>query len=229
LPLKELVMKRNVLLSLVLFSATAVSAQEVTFGTAPQPATWSDSGVFESRIAAATLSVRRTKSVCVAGDALEVTYTDASEAAVIGKTYAVTPRAVTYPGGALPSQEEIAFVRRDNLSSGTFRALAPILAGRTIAVGSSIEPGAKDAAALMSGSSAMRIAKLVLTLRSVEDGVATFDVTMTAKAEQQAALTLTGTFEVRTADSRARRMEMNGDITAPRFTGHASMKTEYAF
>ena len=70
---------------------------------------------------------------------------------------------------------------------------------------------------------------LALTLRSVADGVATFDVSTTIDAERRMSVVLNGTLEVMMATSLPRRYQVAGAIRSAQVAGSAAMQIEYAF
>jgi hypothetical protein len=187
--------RKIILIALVLlFTATAASAQTVSFGSStPLPGVTdrNDDASYDTAITTAaggksattTRSVTRSKTCRVleidnAGrmDAVQVTYGSASHAGVAGKSYRVTPNGVTYLGGAAPPAAEAAFVRADNASFSQFRAFDRIFGGKTFTVGQSFTPNKHDAEELLNVAAGTRLRSIALTLRSVSDGVATFDI-----------------------------------------------------
>lgn len=232
----------NIILIAMLLTTGTASAQ-VTFQASeltPQTA-WSENASYETSISAqagqSTTSavhnnVMREKTCKVlevdgAGriDAVQVTYGSSSNGDVSGRSYIVTPHDVSYAAGGAPSGEELRFVRSDNASFGQFRALGRIFGGRTFNVGQSFEPNKNDAEELVNVAAGTRLRSMALTLRSVANGVAKFDVSMTMESDPKEkksgkaanggmTLTLDGELEVTVATSRPLRLEARGLLSA---------------
>lgn len=254
------------LIALLLIAGTA-SAQ-VTFqaaGIAAQTS-WSETASYASNIntragesaaAGVTSSVSHDKSCTVleidhAGRiaTMRVTYGSASNAAVAGRSYIVTPQEVRYAAGGTPSDAERRFVRGDNSGFSQFRALERIFGGRTVAIGQSFQPNKNDAEELVNVAAGTRLRSMALTLRSVANGVATFDLSMTMESDPkekksgkaangQMTLTLDGELAVTVATSRPVRLEASGALQARTkkadgsrigdATGEVTMRRAYAF
>lgn len=235
----------NITLTLIALLLTAgVASAQVTFHSSeltPQTS-WSENASYETSISAqagqsTTSEVRndvtREKTCKVlevdgAGriDAVLITYGSASNGDVSGRSYIVTPKDVSYAsGGGAPSGEELRFVRSDNASFGQFRALDRIFGGKTFNVGQSFEPNKNDAEELVNAAGGTRLRSMALTLRSVANGVATFDVSMTMESDPKEkkngkaanggmTLTLDGELEITVATSRPVRLEASGPLNA---------------
>ena len=250
-----------------LFAATIASAEEVTFHAVPATSglSWTDSSSYSTSTTVSAgvgapvtnhYSVTRSKTcraleVGADGriDSVEVSYGASSNGTVAGKRYVVSGADVTYAAGGAPSDEEVAFVRGDNAQLGQFRALERIFDGATIAIGASFHPKKQDADDMLSFP-AGRIRNVALTLRSVTNGVAAFDVSMSVesdakekKSKKAAAggmtMTLDGTLEMSVATSRPVSFDVSGPITvsvkkangarAADGSGTLSIQSEYGF
>jgi len=254
-------------IAVFLFAATFASASDVTFTASPAAPglTWNDASSYAT---SATLSAgsatpvttassaTRTKTcraLEVGGDgrieSVEVSYAAASNAAVAGRSYVVTPQQVTYAGGGSPSEAEVEFVRGDNAQFGRFRALERIFDGRTVSIGASFAPKKQDADELFEFPGG-RVNSVALTLRSVLNGVATFDISMSVesdakekKSKKAAAggmsMTLDGTLTLSVATSRPMSFDVSGPISvnvkkangvrAASGSGTLSIHTDYDF
>jgi len=183
-------------------------------------------------------------------DSVEVTYNAASKPSVAHHSYVVTPSGVTYSGGGTPSAEEVAYVRADNAQFGQFRALERIFDGETIAIGSSFSPKKKDAEELLNVGESLRLRSMALTLRSVSDGVARFDVSIGIDADPKEkkskksatgamSMTLDGTLLVTVATARPVLLDVSGPLQmnvkkpdgghAADGSGNAAMRIDYTF
>lgn len=246
-------MNRSMMFTAIVLISTAMSAQTVSFGLAPQMTSWSDTASSDSQLivngsksanATATRTVNRSKTTCVvAADAkgraesVLVTYAAATRdgvgLSVAGREYLVRRTAknivVTYADGTAPDAEEAAFVASDNTHFARFAAMQRIFAGKTFTVGTSFQPSAIDATELANLSDGSRVRNLALTLRSVTDGVATFDVSATIDAERRMSVVLNGTLEVMVATSLPRRYQVAGAIRSAQVAGSAAMQIDYAF
>ena len=227
--------------TLILFFAVTAFAQTATFPAGSDVTAWSEDATSTIALQASALtdarthstpsslsrSVQRSKS-CSATlgsngsiDALTVTYTNSPVGA---SSYVVTPHDVTYASGGAPSAEEVEFVRSDNASFGRFRALNKVFGGKTFAAGAVVKVNHKDAEALFNIEEGTRVADIDVTLRSVEDGVATFDVTMTLESNAREKKTgeagagklttaLGGTLSMDLATTHPVRLELTGSIS----------------
>lgn len=267
-------MKRTINITLIALLLTALpftagAATQVTFGSLEPVAgqtTWTETAAYETRIvanagestsSAVNNKVMHEKTCKVleldgAGriDVVLVTYSAASNGAVSGRSYVVTPDGVDYAAGGTPSDEELRFVRGDNASFGQFRALDRIFGGQTFTIGESFEPKKNDAEELINVAAGTQLRSMALTLRSVANGVATFDVSMTMdsnpkeKKSGKAAnggmtLKMDGTLDVTVATSRPVRLEAGGPLKASTkksdgtrigdASGDVSMRRTYAF
>lgn len=236
-------MNRTIHIILIAIFIAGTASAQVTFQSSelmPQTS-WSENASYETRISAqagqSTTSaihnnVMHEKTCTVlevdgAGriDAVQVTYGSSSNDHVSGRSYIVTPHDVSYAAGGAPSGEELRFVRSDNASFSQFRALGRIFGGRTFNVGQSFEPNKNDAEELVNVAAGTRLRSMALTLRSVANGVAKFDVSMTMESDPKEkksgksanggmSLTLDGELEVTVATSRPVRLEASGPLTA---------------
>ena len=246
-------MKRTMIFTAIVLFSAAISAQPVSFGSAPQVTSWTDTASADSSLtvngaksanAAATRMVNRSKTTCVvAADAkghiefVEVTYAAATRngvgLSVAGRQYLVLRSAkgilVTYADGTTPDAEETAFVAGDNAYFARFGAMQRIFAGKTFTVGTSFQPSAADAAELANLANGSHVRNLALTLRSVDDGVATFDVSTSIDAERGMKVVWNGTLEVSVATSLPKRFQVAGAIRSEQVAGSSSMEIEYAF
>jgi hypothetical protein len=261
-------MKRNLIFAALLSIATAASAESVTFGNAtPQPGItqWDDDATYAMSVttnaggksASASRNVTRSKTCRLlqldpAGrmDAVEVAYDGASNASVAGKRYRVTPQSVTYADGSAAPAAEATFVRSDNASFSQFRALKRIFGGGTFAVGDSFTPNRNDAEELLNVAAGTRLRSIALTLRSVSDGIATFDISMTLesnpkqKKSSKAAggemtMTLDGTLKMTVATAWPLQLDVDGPLHgntkkangshAGDASGTASIRIDYGF
>ena len=246
-------MKRTMIFTAIVLLSTAISAQTVSFGPAPQVTSWADTASSDSSLsvngsksanATASRTVSRSKTTCVvAADArgsiesVEVTYAAATRDGVglpvAGRQYlvrrAVNGIVVTHADGTAPDAEETSFVAGDNTHFARFAAMQRIFAGKTFAVGTSFQLSPVDATELANLSDGSRVRNLALTLRSVVDGVATFDVSTTIDAERRMSVVLNGTLEVMVATSLPRRYQVAGAIRSAQVAGTAAMQIEYAF
>ena len=169
---KEQAMKRTMIFTAIVLLSTAISAQTVSFGPAPQVTSWTDTASSDSSLsvngsksanATASRTVSRSKTTCVvAADArgriesVEVTYAAATRdgvgLTVAGRQYLVRRAAngvvVTHADGTAPDAEETAFVAGDNTHFARFAAMQRIFAGKTFAVGTSFQLSPIDATEL---------------------------------------------------------------------------------
>jgi hypothetical protein len=264
-------MNRKVILTALalLLAATTVSAQNVSFTSLPPVAgqtEWTESASYETSIqsvadtktANTSRTVDRAKTCRVlaidgAGriDSVAVTYSASSNPAVNGRSYVVTPNNVSYATGGTPPPQEAQFVRADNAGFGQFRAIDKIFGGQTFTINRSFSPNRNFAEELLNVANGMQLSAISLTLRSVTDGVARFDLSMTVesspkvKKNAEAApggmnMVLNGTLDVTTATSRPVLLDVAGNInavtknkkngaTAGSATGSTAIRIEYAF
>jgi hypothetical protein len=262
-------MKRTINITLIaLFFTAGVASAQVTFQSSEIAAqtSWSELASYEMSITARAGQSKTTSSsnnathekTCTvldvdgAGriDAVQVTYGSASNGNVSGRSYIVTPRNVSYAGGGAPTEDELRFVRGDNASFGQFRALDRIFGGRTFNIGQSFEPNRNDAEELVNVAAGTRLRSMALTLRSVANGIATFDVSMKMESDPkekksgnaaagQMTLTLDGELDVTVATSRPVRLEASGVLNARTkkadgsrigdATGDVTIRRSYAF
>jgi hypothetical protein len=237
-------MNRTINITLIaLLLTTGVASAQVTFHSseiAPQTS-WSENASYETSINAragestssqvsndvSNEKMCKVLEVDGAGriDAVQVTYGSASNGDVSGRSYIVTPQGVSYAAGGAPSGDELRFVRGDNASFSQFRALDRIFGGKTFNVGQSFEPNRNDAEELVNVAEGTRLRSMALTLRSVANGVAKFDVSMTMESDPKEkksgnaangdmTLTLDGELDVTVATSRPVRLEASGPLTA---------------
>lgn len=223
---------------IALFFAASIASAQVTFHSSEIAVqmSWSEIATYETSIHAQSgqsttsdvnHSVTREKTCKVldvdnAGriDAVHVTYDSASNGDVSGRSYVVTPRDVSYAAGGAPSGDELRFVRSDNASFGQFRALDRIFGGKTFTIGQSFEPNKNDAEELVNIAAGTQLKAMALTLRSVANGVATFDLSMTIESDPKEkksgkmTLVLDGQLDVTIATSRPVRLEASGPIQA---------------
>lgn len=250
------------------FTASAASGQ-VTFSSLEPVAgqtSWTETSSYETSIIAkagesttSTInsSVTHEKTCRVleldgAGrmDAVQVTYSSASHGEVSGRSYVVTPHGVGLATGGTASEEELRFVRSDNAGFGQFRALDRIFGGKTFTIGESFEPNNNDAEELINVAAGTRLRSMALTLRSVANGVATFDLSMAMESDPKEKksgkaaggkmmLTFDGELDVTVATSRPVRLEAGGSVKARTnkedgsrigdAAGNVSMRRTYAF
>ncbi len=257
--------RKNILTAIVLLlAATTVSAQ-VSFGSAAAgPNTeWTDVATYTTSISADAnpaqqVSVDRAKTCRVldvdnAGriDSVSVEYSVSSEPSVIGRRYRVTPQGVSYENGGTPPPAEAEFVRRDNAGFNQFRALDRIFGGKSFTMNQSFSPNRNDAEELLNVAAGMRLRAITLTLRSVTNGVARFDISMGlesdpkekkngALAAGRMSINLNGTLDITTATSRPVLFDVAGNINAVinnkhdgavarSATGSTSIRIEYGF
>ena len=252
----------------LLFTATLASAQTATFGNAtPLAGTteWDDSASYDTTITtsagtkSATMArnVSRDKTCRVLAvdntgriDEVQVTYNSSSQAGVAGKSYRVTPHGVSYLGGAAPPADETAFVRADNSSFSQFRAFDRIFGGKTFDVGESFSPNKHDAEELFNVAAGTRLRSIALTLRSVADGVATFDISMTLESNPkekkssraaggEVTMSLDGTLKMTVATAWPLQLDVDGTLRggtkkangshAGDANGTASIRIDYSF
>ena len=260
-------MKHTLIIALLL-TATVASAESVTFNAAAAAVgmTWNESTSYAANVTVTVdtstpvqtgqnVSSRKSNRVLEVGgdgriDSVEVTYAAASHASVAGRSYVVTKHGVTYAGGGAVPADEAAFVQSDNAQFGQFRALERIFAGTTIDIGSSFEPKKKDAEEMLNIDDGIRLRSMALTLRSVHDDVALFDISMSVesdakekKADKTAAggmsMTLDGTLSLSITTARPIVLDVTGpvhvDVRTPQGgraadgNGTASMRIDYAF
>lgn len=262
-------MKRTIHITLIALLITATASAQVTFSSLEPVAgqtSWTETASYETSIianagestsSAINSNVTHEKTCKVleldgAGriDAVQVTYGAASNGNVSGKSYVVTPHDVSYAAGGTPSKDELRFVRGDNASFGQFRALDRIFGGKTFRIGESFEPNKNDAEELVNVAAGTRLRSMALTLRSVANGVATFDVSMAMESDPKEKksgkaanggmmLTLDGELDVTVATSRPVRLEAGGPLKARTkkadgtrigdATGDVTMRRTYAF
>jgi hypothetical protein len=263
-------MNRKAIITLIAmtFAAVAASADSVTFhaSEARNGMTWNESAEHSASVTLTTSSAApvttnnsssstKTNVVLAIGndgriDSVEVTYGAASNASVAHHSYVVTPSGVTYSGGGAPSAEEVAYVRADNAQFGQFRALERIFDGETIAIGSSFSPKRQDAEELLNVGESLRLRSMALTLRSVSDGVARFDVSIGIDADPKEKkskksatgamwMTLDGTLLVTVSTARPVSLDVSGPLQmnvkkpngghAADGSGNAAMRIDYTF
>ena len=246
-------MKRTMIFTAIVFVSTVLSAQTVTFGAMPEVRSWTDTASSDSSIsvngskspnATATRTVNRSKASCVVAadtkgqiESVQVTYDAATRdgvgLSVAGRQYLVRRSAknvaVTYADGSVPDAEELAFVKSDNAYLARFAAMQRIFSGKSFAVGASFQVNPADAADLANLAEGSHMRNLALTLRSVADGIATFDVSTTIDAERRTKVVLNGTLEVSVATSLPRRYDVSGSIANEQVAGSAAMQIDYIF
>lgn len=261
-------MNRKAILFALLFTATLASAQTATFGNAvplPGVTDWDDHASYDTTIttsagtksATSTRNVTRDKTCRVlaidnAGriDEVQVTYNASSHAGIAGKTYRVTPSGVSYLGGGTPSADEAAFVRADNASFSQFRAFDRIFGGKTFTAGESFSPNKHDAEELLNVAAGTRLRNMALTLRSVANGVATFDISMTLESNPkekksssaaggEVSMSLDGTLKMTVATAWPLQLDVDGTLRggtkkangshAGDANGTASIRIDYSF
>ena len=245
-------MNRNsIVFALVFLFAAAGASAQVTFGTPvtePGVTQWTTAG--SNRIAIASAPVRemsRRKSCRIVAldgagriDAMDVTYSSASQAAVDGKSYRVTPHGVSYTTGGTPPAGEASFVRADNAAFGHFRALERIFAEKTFALNDSFTLNKNDAEELLNVGTATRVRNMTMTLRSVAGDVATYDVHVVlasnAKPKKngdgfggEMSMSLDGTLRMNAATVRPLRLDLDGAVDAGGASGTASLHFDYTF
>jgi hypothetical protein len=255
-------MKKLSIASILLTLAVPLAAQSVSFNSSDVAAgqSWTEDGnysstmtttVFDSTrtLPAATQSHATTRSknvklTDVGGDdrinALEVTYTSASEPSVAGHTYAVSVSGngvdVGYSsGGGSPSAAEVAFVKADNAHFGQFRSLNRLFGGKTITIGSAVSPINKTDASELIDATDMSLDSIDLALQGVSgagaDRIAVFTGTLTlrgsmksnAKSSDKTAddekfsgdlrTTMNVTLKVRAATCRPVELQLDGSTT----------------
>lgn len=261
-------MKRTMIIITLLLTASIASADSITFHAAGAATgmTWNQSTSYAANVTVTVsdaapvttqqnVSTQKSNRVLEVGgdgriDSVEVTYSASSNASVAGHSYVVTPHGVTYAGGGAVPDDEAAFVNSDNTQFGQFRALERIFDGTTIAIGSSFEPKKQDAEELLNIAEDVRLRSMALTLRSVSNGVAQFDISMTIDSDAKEknnnkaasggmSMTLDGTLSVSVSTSRPIVLDIAGpvhvDVRKPQGdravdgNGTASMRVDYTF
>lgn len=262
--------RKNLIITLIALTlaAFAASAENVTFSAAGahNGMTWSESAEYASSmtvtqsggapvVSSSNASRAKSNRVLAIGgdgriDSVEVTYGMASNANVAGHTYVVTPSGVTYSGGGAPSAEEVAYVRDDNTQFGQFRALERIFDGTTIAIGSSFSPKKQDAEELLNVGDDLRLRSMALTLISVANGVAHFDISLSVDSDPKEkksnksatgamSMSLDGTLAISVSTARPVALDVSGPMqmnvknakgdSASDGSGNASMHVDYSF
>ena len=249
-------------LSPLMADSTSFTAADVVNGE-----TWTEAGsyassmtitVFDSARAlpptTTSLTVNRSKTdkiLDVGGgsriNSLQVTYSAASLAAVVGKSYKLTVHGnhadVEYfdPADGTPSDAEIAFVQGDNSHFGQFRAMNKIFGGKTFTVGEGVNHINKnDAADLICATDDVSVEDLALTFTGVDgNGFGIFNATLTLNAKMRGnskpsdedpgaekftgstVTELSGTIKVNPATCRPGGLDLTGPNT---LTGNRSAK-----
>jgi len=192
-------------------------------------------------------SVTRTKTVKITGvgsgsgkiESVEVTYSSASVAAVVGKTYAVTVNGnhvdVDYapPTTGTPSTAELAYVAGDNSHFGQFRAINKIFGGQTFSPNEGTRHINKnDAEELVNSSDDVSVESIDINFNEVlANGNGSFDVTVKLKSNMksnskstdeqpnatpftgQLTMDLGGRFELNPSTCRPTHVVLNGSNT----------------
>ena len=254
-------MKTTLIVASLLMLALPLMADSTTFTAADvvNGETWTESGNYSSSMTTTvfdsvrslppttqSLTVNRSKTekiLDVGGDSrinsLQVTYSAASLADVVGKSYKLTVTGnhadVSYfdPADGTPSPAEIAFVQSDNSHFGQFRAMNRIFGGQTFTVGEGVRHINKnDAADLINATTDVSVHGLDLTFTGVDsNGFGIFSTTLTLNAKMRAnpkptdeqpdaekfvgsmVVELSGTIKVNPATCRPGGLDLTGPST----------------